>query len=129
MLVLLNFMKFSIFFYVVLIALLICIPMAITAAIIDSRGKRQLLDWGVERAYSIASHQGWVSPHRMMTQCHLTKSLALTVLLEACKRGLLYQHVNGRYYLAPVGPDHRQTAKNDDQRRLIEANRWRDSLD
>jgi hypothetical protein len=74
----------------------------------------------------------------MMTQCDLTQSNALDVLLEACKRGLLYQEVNGRYYIVRVEPNHvkllppkktQSSMKNDEQRRLIEANRWRDNLE
>src|SRR4051794_30215380 len=134
MAILLNLM----FLYVVLIVIAICVPIAIIASIVDSRNKKKLLDWGVERACSIALHQNWVSPHRMMTQCHLTKSNALEVLFEACKRGLLYQEINGRYYIMSVEPDHgelllhnkvQRSMKNDNQRRFIEANRWRDNLD
>jgi hypothetical protein len=40
----------------------------------------------VPRAVEIAQHQGWVSPHRLMTQAHLTKSAAQSVLRAACGR-------------------------------------------
>jgi hypothetical protein len=61
--------------------------------------RRRLKEWGVPRAVEIAEYQGWVSPHRLMNQAHLTKSNAQFLLREASKQNLLYQAVNGRYYI------------------------------
>jgi hypothetical protein len=66
-----------------------------------SAQRRRLKEWGVPRAVEIAQYQGWVSPYRLMNQAHLTKTDAQFLLREACKQGLLYQAVNGRYYIGP----------------------------
>lgn len=81
----------------IVIAVLVGIPLLLWAAAQQDRLKK----WGVPRAVEIARYQGWVSPHRLMNQAHLTKSDAQMVLIEACKQGLLYQAVNGRYYCGP----------------------------
>lgn len=71
------------------------------------------LTWGIKRAVSIATHQQWVSPHRLKTQVHVTDKQAMEFLECASQAGLLEQAVNGRYYLpgAPIilsiePPDH-----------------------
>ena len=76
-------------------AVIVMIPILIAAA----RNDKQLIEWGVPRAVEIARYQNWGSPHRLMTQAHMTKSAAQSVLRVACKRGLLVQAVNGRYYV------------------------------
>jgi hypothetical protein len=49
-------------------------------------------------AVEIAEHEGWVSPYRLMIQAQLSKSMPV-VPQNACKQGLLFQAVNGRYCL------------------------------
>jgi hypothetical protein len=63
--------------------------------------RREILNWAVPLAVQIAQGDGWVSPHRLTTRLHLTKSDAAMVLSNACAQGLLYQAVNGRYYPNP----------------------------
>lgn len=59
---------------------------------------REYLDAGVTRAVSIAEHQGWVSPHRLHSQADVTNKQAQLFLGEACKRRVLFQATDGRYY-------------------------------
>jgi hypothetical protein len=84
-----------------LVFLLIMLPVIFVSA---RRTDRRLKEWAVPRAAEIAKWQGWVSPHRLMTQAHLKKSDAQSVLLDACRQGLLHQAVNGRYYLKGTAP-------------------------
>jgi uncharacterized protein (DUF58 family) len=56
-------------------------------------------DSGVDRAVQIATHQGWVSPHRLRSQFNVTEKEARDFLDEARGRGALMQAANGRYYL------------------------------
>lgn len=65
----------------------------------SSKQRKELLEWAIPRAVNIARAQGWVSPHRLTTQLNLTKSDAQLVLSNACQQNLLYQAVNGRYYI------------------------------
>ncbi len=83
---------------VVLLIAIVFVPFIFIAA---NAQRRHLKEWGIPRAVEIARYQGWVSPHRLMNQAHLTKTDAQFLLREACKQGLLYQAVNGRYYLGP----------------------------
>ena len=61
--------------------------------------RRELIEWALPLAVLIARAQGWVSPHRLINRLHITKSDAAMVLREACVKGLLYQAVNGKYYV------------------------------
>lgn len=54
---------------------------------------------GLNRAVEIAQHQGWVSPHRLITQAGVKNADAQLILSRACKQGVLFQAVDGRYYL------------------------------
>lgn len=58
--------------------------------------------WGVERAVSIATHQKWVSPHRLRIQTHVTEKQALDFLQWGERAGVLHQEVNGRYYVTEL---------------------------
>jgi hypothetical protein len=66
-----------------------------------SKAHKELLEWGVPLAFQIAIARQWVSPHRLTNQLNLTKSDAQAILFEACRLGLLYQALNGRYYPNP----------------------------
>lgn len=57
------------------------------------------MKWGALRAVEIAQHQGWVSPHRLRTQAGFTNQDAQQILRNTCKKGVLFQAVDGRYYL------------------------------
>ena len=81
--------------------LLIFMPVVLVAA---ANRRDQLRNWGVPRAVGIATYQGWVSPHHLMRQAHLKLSHAQFILDEARKQSVLYQAVNGRYYLAQIPP-------------------------
>lgn len=81
-----------------LIAFLLVLPILLIIAANQSKKQKQFAEWGVQRALGIARFQGWVSPHRLSTQCHMTRSNALFVLREATKLGILYQAQDGRYY-------------------------------
>jgi hypothetical protein len=71
----------------------------IAIASANSKRRKEILDWGIPLAVQIARAQGWVSPHRLRNQLDLTPSDARMVLFEARSRGLLYQAVNGRFYV------------------------------
>jgi hypothetical protein len=77
------------------------LSLLVTIAIASANSKRrkEILEWGIPLAVQIARAQGWVSPHRLRNQLDLTPSDARTVLFEARSRGLLYQAVNGRFYV------------------------------
>jgi hypothetical protein len=82
-------------FVIAIIALLFLLPLLFAVA----AQQKKMLAWAIPRAVEIARFQGWVSPHRLMTQAHMTKKDAQYTLVEACKQGLLFQAVNGRYYI------------------------------
>jgi len=90
---------------ILVLIFLILVPFILIAAAKQRRHlakqRRHLKEWGVPSAVEIAGYQEWVSPYRLMNQAHLTKTDAQFLLREACKQGLLYQVVNGRYYLGP----------------------------
>lgn len=77
------------------------LSLLVTIAIASANSKRrkEILEWGIPLAVQIARAQGWVSPHRLRNQLDLTPSDARMVLFEARSRGLLYQAVNGRFYV------------------------------
>ncbi len=82
--------------FVFVIAGLLClVPLFILA-----KGQRkQVLLGALPRAVEIAASHGWVSPGRLMTYANLTEKDARAALAEACRRGLLFQAEDGRYYV------------------------------
>jgi hypothetical protein len=82
-------------FVMLILAIFVFLPLVIRGV----NRRRTLLAWGLPRAVEIAKDQGWVSPHLLMTQADLKNSDAQYILYKACKRGLLNQAVNGRYYV------------------------------
>jgi len=58
------------------------------------------MQWCINKAVSIATFQEWVSHHRLSRQANISEKEAVNMLEEAQVRGILYQAVNGRYYLA-----------------------------
>lgn len=58
------------------------------------------MQWCINKAVSIATFQEWVSHHRLSRQANISEKEAVNMLEEAQTRGVLYQAVNGRYYLA-----------------------------
>lgn len=72
---------------------------------LESARCKQLKDAYVGPAVDIARFQGWASPHRLNSQLGLSQRDARFVLIVACQRGLIFQAVNGRFYLAPAQPE------------------------
>ncbi|HTV31725.1 MAG TPA: hypothetical protein VME69_01265 [Methylocella sp.] len=66
---------------------------------------RQNIARAVPHAVKIARDHGFVSPGRLMTQNNLSEKDARAVLIEACRRGLLFQTQDGRFYAKPLPPD------------------------
>jgi hypothetical protein len=79
-----------------LIYLCIAVPKRFAAL---GKARQEFLDWAVLKAAEIATHQQWVSPYRLINQMNMTKSDAQEILRIACARGVLYQAVNGRFYV------------------------------
>lgn len=63
------------------------------------KAREEYQNWALTRAVEIARYQKWVSPHRLRSQADMSPSQAQDVLRLACERGVLYQAVNGRYYI------------------------------
>jgi hypothetical protein len=83
----------------VIIAIAVLVAVGISTSRANKKRQEEFIAWAVPRAEEIARHQGWVSPHRLINQAHMTRSDAQTTLREACNRGILFQAVNGRYYI------------------------------
>jgi hypothetical protein len=64
------------------IALLCLFPLLFAAA----AQQKKMLAWAIPRAVEIARFQGWVSPHRLMTQAHMTKNIRNTHWLRHVNR-------------------------------------------
>lgn len=89
-----------------LLVLLVVLPFIVLIGAIGAGQQREtrerqnaIINQGVKRAYEIAQHQKWVSPHRITTQCHVSKTIALIILRKAMGVGAIYQAVDGRYYV------------------------------
>lgn len=61
--------------------------------------RKQTLAGALPCAVEIAASHGWVTPGRLMTHANLTERDANDALVEACRRGLLFQDQDGRYYV------------------------------
>ena len=81
-------------FLFILVGLLLLIPLLSLAR----AQRKSMLALALPRAVEIAKSHGWVSPGRLMTQVDMTEKDARDTLVEACRRGLLFQGEDGRYY-------------------------------
>lgn len=75
----------------------------------ESARCKQLKEAYVGPVVDIVRFQGWASTHRLNSQLGLSQRDARFVLLVACQRGLIFQAVNGRYYLAPAQAEAMET--------------------
>jgi|GEM_PF-1413940 hypothetical protein len=92
-------------FLFVLIGLVLFIPLFSLAR----RQRSNVLASAVPRAAEIARVHGWVSAGRLMAQAGISEKDARAALAEACRRGLLAQGENGRFYSCgqkTPGPEH-----------------------
>lgn len=71
----------------------------------ESARCKQLKEAYVGPAIDIVRFQGWASPYRLNSQLGLSQRDARFVLLVACQRGLIFQAVNGRFYITPAQPE------------------------
>jgi hypothetical protein len=90
-------------FIFIIAGLLLLVPLLVSAM---GQRKKTLAN-ALPRAVEIAKVHGWVSPGRLMTQADMTEKDARATLVEACRRGLLFQAEDGRYYVkqTPVNSD------------------------
>jgi hypothetical protein len=82
-------------FVFVTLGLLCLVPLLISAM----GQRKKTLTGALPRAVEIATVHGFVSPGRLMTQANMTEKDAKATLVEACRRGLLFQAEDGRYYV------------------------------
>jgi hypothetical protein len=88
-------------FAFIIAGLLLLVPLLFSA----KAQRKQTLAGALPRAIQIATVHGWVSPGRLMTQEDMTEKDARATLVEACRRGFLFQAEDGRYYVKQTSVD------------------------
>lgn len=76
--------------------LLCLVPLLISAM----RLRKHSVAGAVSRAVEIAASHGFVTPGRLMTYGNVSEQDAKAALADACRRGLLFQLEDQRYYLS-----------------------------